>query len=811
MVGLAGAGLNAAGAASLTTPGSPGKGAPRERRGPKDDRERAEFDHVTSETLDGCADAAKLRRMEWYFRTEGFPTTAAAVGARLQQLGEATWAELDLQEQRRAEEQLQRMRGGLSSWQQDLDLLKKSYGASPRPEAPAPGSRAPVRGQPAPDAGAGAPAAGDKLQQWQERQRRQGRAQAAEIGQLSEAERRWQADREKERGNDCFRSGEVAEAAAHYTRALELHPTAAAYANRAAAHLKLKKWDAVDADCGAALALDPAYAKALTRRCAARIELKRYEEALGDAEAALELAPDSPELIKMREKVLKLLPQKVARVTIEEDSSSDEEDSSEGEEEVVINKRTESRTVETTELGNGFSIEEIEEVEVEVKQREPAKRKKARAPPPAAAPAPAEPEPAPAPEPSPSAEELSVELKDQGNAKYQGGDLAGALDLYTRSIAQDARNTVVYVNRAQVKLKLKDFAGAEADCTVALGQDAANVKAQYRRGMARRELGKLEESLADYRVAAASLAGNPQVQKELEEVQRLLKEREQEKAAAPKVRIVEIEEESDSDEEEVEVPVRHVPRAESPAAPAAPAAPQAFSKVIPIEEDSESDEEAEDAVAAAEPAAPAVKSIPIEEVSDDSDSESESEEEEIEIPVRRVGAEEASERKPRGSVASSTSDWEVVSTPSQDGDGSHPASPTGGDAAAPAGDTVLGFGPPRTSVDLERALKALAGQQDALERYVALIPAETYAPLLKESLTPDVIFGMVRGLLCFGEEPEKLYAALKLLSEVKRFDINSMLIPSRKKAVLAETFDRLKGAVGPGDLAKLRKKYSVPG
>ena len=809
MVGLAGAGLNAAGAASLTTPGSPGKGAPRERRGPKDDRERAEFDHVTSETLDGCADAAKLRRMEWYFRTEGFPTTAAAVGARLQQLGEATWAELDLQEQRRAEEQLQRMRGGLSSWQQDLDLLKKSYGASPRPEAPAPGSRAPVRGQPAPDAGAGAPAAGDKLQQWQERQRRQGRAQAAEIGQLSEAERRWQADREKERGNDCFRSGEVAEAAAHYTRALDLHPTAAAYANRAAAHLKLKKWDAVDADCGAALALDPAYAKALTRRCAARIELKRYEEALGDAEAALELAPDSPELIKMREKVLKLLPQKVARVTIEEDSSSDEEDSSEGEEEVVINKRTESRTVETTELGNGFSIEEIEEVEVEVKQREPAKRKKARAPPPAAAPAPAEPEPAPAPEPSPSAEELSVELKDQGNAKYQGGDLAGALDLYTRSIAQDARNTVVYVNRAQVKLKLKDFAGAEADCTVALGQDAANVKAQYRRGMARRELGKLEESLADYRVAAASLAGNPQVQKELEEVQRLLKEREQEKAAAPKVRIVEIEEESDSDEEEVEVPVRHVPRAESPAAPAAPAAPQAFSKVIPIEEDSESDEE--DAVAAAEPAAPAVKSIPIEEVSDDSDSESESEEEEIEIPVRRVGAEEASERKPRGSVASSTSDWEVVSTPSQDGDGSHPASPTGGDAAAPAGDTVLGFGPPRTSVDLERALKALAGQQDALERYVALIPAETYAPLLKESLTPDVIFGMVRGLLCFGEEPEKLYAALKLLSEVKRFDINSMLIPSRKKAVLAETFDRLKGAVGPGDLAKLRKKYSVPG
>ena len=66
-----------------------------------------------------------------------------------------------------------------------------------------------------------------------------------------------------------------------------------------------------------------------------------------------------------------------------------------------------------------------------------------------------------------SAEELSVELKKQGNAKYQRGDLAGALDLYTRSIAKDPRNTVVYVNRAQVKLKLNDFAGAEADCTAA--------------------------------------------------------------------------------------------------------------------------------------------------------------------------------------------------------------------------------------------------------------------------------------------------------------------------------------------------------
>ena len=61
------------------------------------------------------------------------------------------------------------------------------------------------------------------------------------------------------------------QAAAHYTKALELDPKlAAAYSNRALARLKLGDAGGAEADCGHALLLQPGNAKALLRRGAAR-------------------------------------------------------------------------------------------------------------------------------------------------------------------------------------------------------------------------------------------------------------------------------------------------------------------------------------------------------------------------------------------------------------------------------------------------------------------------------------------------------------------------------------------------------------
>jgi tetratricopeptide (TPR) repeat protein len=70
-------------------------------------------------------------------------------------------------------------------------------------------------------------------------------------------ERRHQAAREKEKGNDFFRGREFEEALAAYDAALALDAgLVAARCNRAAANLKLERWADAERDCNAVLAVD---------------------------------------------------------------------------------------------------------------------------------------------------------------------------------------------------------------------------------------------------------------------------------------------------------------------------------------------------------------------------------------------------------------------------------------------------------------------------------------------------------------------------------------------------------------------------
>ncbi|KAG2489564.1 hypothetical protein HYH03_012015 [Edaphochlamys debaryana] len=95
------------------------------------------------------------------------------------------------------------------------------------------------------------------------------------------------------RGNDLFKAGEYDSAYECYSRSLEMQPTCLAYANRAMALLKLSRWQEAADDCTAALALDPAYVKALQRRAAAHRSLGQAEAAARDWEAALRLEPEN--------------------------------------------------------------------------------------------------------------------------------------------------------------------------------------------------------------------------------------------------------------------------------------------------------------------------------------------------------------------------------------------------------------------------------------------------------------------------------------------------------------------------------------
>ena len=95
------------------------------------------------------------------------------------------------------------------------------------------------------------------------------------------------ADKEKEMGNECFKSGEYDTCVEYYTRGLSLHESAIIYANRAMAYLRMERPADALKDCDSALRVDPGYNKALFRRGLAQKALKSWDDAAEDLKAAL--------------------------------------------------------------------------------------------------------------------------------------------------------------------------------------------------------------------------------------------------------------------------------------------------------------------------------------------------------------------------------------------------------------------------------------------------------------------------------------------------------------------------------------------
>ncbi|KAA0702557.1 Sperm-associated antigen 1 [Triplophysa tibetana] len=90
------------------------------------------------------------------------------------------------------------------------------------------------------------------------------------------------ACREKDKGNESFRSGDYEEAVVCYTRSLSLVPSAAAFNNRAQTHIRLQRWSAALSDCQAVLQLEPDNVKALLRRSTVHKHLGHLKESPDD-------------------------------------------------------------------------------------------------------------------------------------------------------------------------------------------------------------------------------------------------------------------------------------------------------------------------------------------------------------------------------------------------------------------------------------------------------------------------------------------------------------------------------------------------
>ncbi|XP_073224028.1 uncharacterized protein [Cicer arietinum] len=103
---------------------------------------------------------------------------------------------------------------------------------------------------------------------------------------------------EKDLGNEFFKQKKFKEAIDCYSRSIALSPTAVAYANRAMARIKLRRFQEAEDDCTEALNLDDRYIKAYSRRATARKELGKNKESMEDAEFALRLEPNNQEVKK---------------------------------------------------------------------------------------------------------------------------------------------------------------------------------------------------------------------------------------------------------------------------------------------------------------------------------------------------------------------------------------------------------------------------------------------------------------------------------------------------------------------------------
>ncbi|KAG1684748.1 hypothetical protein DVH05_010574 [Phytophthora capsici] len=103
--------------------------------------------------------------------------------------------------------------------------------------------------------------------------------------------------------------------------------------------------------------------------------------------------------------------------------------------------------------------------------------------------------------------------KQKGNDCFKASELEVALLHYTRSMAYDDTDAILYANRALVHLRMKNFAAAEDDSSRAILLDPSYMKGWSRRGMTRYRRGRYAESVQDFEEALRLDPGNREVAK----------------------------------------------------------------------------------------------------------------------------------------------------------------------------------------------------------------------------------------------------------------------------------------------------------
>ncbi|KAF9651571.1 hypothetical protein BDM02DRAFT_3090710, partial [Thelephora ganbajun] len=108
-------------------------------------------------------------------------------------------------------------------------------------------------------------------------------------------------------GNAAFKAGDFPASIGHYTSAILADPSnPTLYLNRAAAYLKLGKYQDAERDSSSTLKIQKDNVKALFRRGQARMHLENLEGSQNDLRHAIELEPDNPSIREELQRVQKL-------------------------------------------------------------------------------------------------------------------------------------------------------------------------------------------------------------------------------------------------------------------------------------------------------------------------------------------------------------------------------------------------------------------------------------------------------------------------------------------------------------------------
>ncbi|XP_052016675.1 sperm-associated antigen 1 isoform X2 [Apodemus sylvaticus] len=263
----------------------------------------------------------------------------------------------------------------------------------------------------------------------------------------------------KSRGNELFRGGQFAEAAAQYSQAIaQLEPTGSAnadvlsilYSNRAACYLKEGNCRGCIQDCNRALALHPLSVKPLLRRAMAYETLEQYRNAYVDYKTVLQ--------IDCR---IQLASDSIYRIT---------------------------RIL--TELDGSKWRERLPPIPA-VPASEPL---------PVQLPAGETPDPDACPSsrtPSSTDEKMFQALKEEGNQPVKDKSYEAAISKHNECLKTSSQAHAVYTNRALCDLKLGQYEEAKLHCDQALQIDGDNVETCYRQALAQKGLENCRESVAD--------------------------------------------------------------------------------------------------------------------------------------------------------------------------------------------------------------------------------------------------------------------------------------------------------------------------